>query len=135
MTTKFNLQKYGIETEDVYRNSSVPVLYELGLRLEKGTAISSVGALMTYSGEKTGRSPKDKRVVRHPDSENNIDWGKINIGLDEHTFMVNHERAIDYLNTCPRLFVVDAFAGWDPKYRIKVRIVCTRAYHALFMEN
>ncbi len=135
MTAAFNLKQYGIETETIYRNSSVPVLYELGLRLEKGTAISSVGALMTYSGEKTGRSPKDKRIVRHPDSENNIDWGEINMGLDEHTFMVNHERAMDYLNTCDHLFVVDAFAGWDPKYRLKIRIVCTRAYHALFMQN
>ena len=135
MTTKFNLKKYGIETEEVYRNSSVPVLYELGLRLEKGTAISDVGALLVYSGEKTGRSPKDKRIVRHPDSEDNIDWGPINMGLDEHTFMVNHERAIDYLNVCDHLYVVDAFAGWDPKYRLKVRIVCTRAYHALFMQN
>ncbi len=135
MSATFNLKKYGIETEKIYRNSSVPVLYELGLRLEKGTAISDVGALMTYSGVKTGRSPKDKRIVRHPDSEKNIDWGNINIGLDEHTYMVNHERALDYLNICDHLFVVDAYAGWDPKYRIKTRIVCTRAYHALFMQN
>ena len=42
---------------------------------------------------------------------------------------------MDFLNTRDRLFVVDAFAGWDEKYRIKVRIVCTRAYHALFMQN
>ncbi|MGB4958736.1 MAG: phosphoenolpyruvate carboxykinase (ATP), partial [Saprospiraceae bacterium] len=55
--------------------------------------------------------------------------------LDENTFNVNHERAIDYLNTRERLFVVDAFAGWDKNYQIKVRIVCTRAYHALFMQN
>ncbi|MGA9238373.1 phosphoenolpyruvate carboxykinase (ATP), partial [Robiginitalea sp.] len=116
-------------------NSSVPVLYEIGLRNEAGTAISDVGALMVYSGEKTGRSPKDKRIVRNPESEKNIDWGPINIGLDEHTYFVNRERAIDYLNICERLFVVDAFAGWDPKYRIKVRIVCTRAYHSLFMQN
>ncbi|WP_291871597.1 phosphoenolpyruvate carboxykinase (ATP) [Maribacter sp.] len=135
MATKFDLHQYGIETEKIYRNSSVPVLYELGLRLEKGTAISDVGALMTFSGEKTGRSPKDKRIVRHPDSEKNIDWGDINMGLDEHTFMVNHERALDYLNTREHLFVVDAYAGWDPNYRIKTRIVCTRAYHALFMQN
>ncbi|MEM7105162.1 MAG: phosphoenolpyruvate carboxykinase (ATP) [Bacteroidota bacterium] len=131
----FNLQKYGIDVEEIHRNSSVPKLYEIGLRREKGTAISDVGALLVYSGEKTGRSPKDKRIVRHPDSENHIDWGEINIELDEQTFMINHERALDYLNTCERLFVVDAFAGWDPKYRLKVRIICTRAYHALFMQN
>jgi len=131
----FNLSQYGIEVENIHRNSSVPVLYEIGLRKEPGTAISNVGALLVYSGEKTGRSPKDKRIVRNPESEKNIDWGPINIGLDEHTYFVNRERAIDYLNTCERLFVVDAFAGWDPKYRIKVRIVCTRAYHSLFMQN
>jgi phosphoenolpyruvate carboxykinase (ATP) len=131
----FNLSKYGISVEEIHRNSSIPMLYEIGLRSEAGTAISDVGALLVYSGEKTGRSPKDKRIVRHPDSENNIDWGDVNIGLDENTFFVNRERAIDYLNICERLFVVDAFAGWDPKYRIKVRIICTRAYHALFMQN
>ena len=132
---KFSLSQYGIDVEKIHRNSSVPVLYEIGLRNEAGTAISDVGALLVYSGEKTGRSPKDKRIVRNPESEKNIDWGPINIGLDEHTYFVNRERAIDYLNICERLFVVDAFAGWDPKYRIKVRIVCTRAYHSLFMQN
>jgi phosphoenolpyruvate carboxykinase (ATP) len=47
----------------------------------------------------------------------------------ENSFMVNRERAIDYLNTREKLFVFDGFAGWDPKYRIKIRIVCARAYH------
>lgn len=131
----FDLQQYGIEVTNIYRNSSVPKLYEIALSLENGTAVSDTGALLVYSGEKTGRSPKDKRIVRNPESADNIDWGPINIEMDEHTFMVNRERAIDYLNTRERLFVVDAFAGWDPKYQIKVRIVCTRAYHALFMHN
>ena len=131
----FDLTKYGIRVTDVHRNTPVPILYEIGLRKEAGTAISDTGALLVYSGEKTGRSPKDKRIVRNPQSEANIDWGPVNIGLDEHTYEVNHERAIDYLNICERLFVVDAFAGWDPKYRLKVRIICTRAYHALFMQN
>ena len=49
--------------------------------------------------------------------------------MTEHVFMVNRERAIDYLNTRRRLYVFDGFAGWDPKYRIKVRVVCARAYH------
>src|SRR4029434_7462789 len=44
-------------------------------------------------------------------------------------------RAKDYLNTRKRLYVVDAFAGWDPQYRVKVRVICTRPYHALFMHN
>lgn len=131
----FNLKQYGIDVETIYRNSSVPILYEIALRTEKGTSFSDVGALIAYSGEKTGRSPKDKRIVRNPESENNIDWGAVNIELDPHVFNINRERSIDYLNTRDKIFVVDAFAGWDPKYQIKIRIICTRAYHALFMQN
>ena len=59
----------------------------------------------------------------------------MNIPLDEHSWDINRNRAVDYLNTRPRLYVVDGFAGWDPKYRIKVRVVACRAYHALFMRN
>ena len=55
--------------------------------------------------------------------------------MDAHTFEINRERAIDYINTRENVYVVDAFAGWDPKYRIKVRVICCRAYHALFMHN
>lgn len=131
----FDLKQYGIDVTEILRNTSVPALYEIALRTEEGTAISDVGSLLVYSGEKTGRSPLDKRIVRHPDSESHIDWGDINIGLDQHIYDINRERAIDYLNTRKRIFVVDAFAGWDPNYRLKVRIICTRAYHALFMQN
>ncbi|SHN32182.1 phosphoenolpyruvate carboxykinase (ATP) [Cyclobacterium lianum] len=131
----FNLQAYGIEVSNLLRNSERAILYESALRLENGSAISDKGALMVYSGKKTGRSPRDKRVVRHPASEKNIDWGPVNFGMDEYTFMVNRERAIDYLNTREHLYVVDAFAGWDPRYRLKIRIICTKAYHALFMQN
>ena len=120
---EFSLNEYGINVEEILRNTSVPRLYEIALRKEKGTHISDAGALMVYSGKKTGRSPKDKRVVRHPESENNIDWGPINIELDEHIFNINRERAIDYLNTRERIFVVDAFAGWDPDYSRDVRVV------------
>ena len=48
---------------------------------------------------------------------------------------INRERAVDYLNTRNRIYVIDGYAGWDERYRIRVRIVCARAYHALFMRN
>lgn len=131
----FNLEKVGITQPKIYRNLSVPRLYEMALQNEKGSIISDKGALLVYSGEKTGRSPKDRRIVKHPDSENNIDWGNVNLPLDEHTFMINKVRAIDYINSRDIIYVFDGFAGWDSKYRIKVRVICTRAYHALFMNN
>jgi phosphoenolpyruvate carboxykinase (ATP) len=133
--TAFSLANYGITVKKIFRNASPGQLYELGLQNEPGTAISSTGALMAYSGEKTGRSPKDKRIVDDARSRDHVWWGDVNIKLDEHIFMVNRERAIDYLNTKSHLYVVDGFAGWDERYRFKVRIICSRAYHALFMWN
>ncbi|KAJ3010279.1 Protein kinase C-like 1 [Thoreauomyces humboldtii] len=119
----------------IIRNASVARLYEEALAYEKGTVLTASGALATDSGAKSGRSPKDKRIVEEESSKNNIWWGPVNVGMSENSFMVNRERAIDYLNTRERLYVFDGFAGWDPKYRIKVRVVCASAYHKLFMHN
>ncbi len=131
----FNLQAHGIHVRDVCRNLSPASLYEEAIRHEPETAISDTGALIAWSGEKTGRSPKDKRVVRESASENDVWWGPVNFPLEEHSFLVNRERAVDYINTCSRVYVVDGFAGWDPAQRIKVRVICSRPYHALFMHN
>ncbi|PWN87157.1 putative phosphoenolpyruvate carboxykinase [Acaromyces ingoldii] len=116
------------------RNAPVASLYEDAISKE-GAIISSNGALINFSGKKTGRSPKDKRIVYEETSKDDVWWGPVNIKMDEHTFEINRERAIDYLNTRDDIYVFDGFAGWDPKYRIKVRVICARAYHALFMHN
>ncbi|MCP4447781.1 MAG: phosphoenolpyruvate carboxykinase (ATP) [Myxococcales bacterium] len=135
MSEEFDLSPHGITVKNIVRNASPSRLYELALQNEKGTAITKTGAMVAMSGEKTGRSPNDKRIVHEPSSADDIWWGDVNIKLDSHTFNIGRERAIDYLNTNEQLFCVDAYAGWDPKYQIKVRIVCARAYHALFMHN
>lgn len=128
-------ETYGITVENILRNAPPARLYEEALKFEKGTAISEQGALMAYSGAKTGRIPKDKRVVRNPESQDNIWWGDINIPLEPEIWQINRQRAIDFLNTRERLYVFDGYAGWDDDYALKVRIVCARAYHALFMHN
>lgn len=133
--SQVDLHQYGISVEDVRRNLSPSVLYHEAFELEPDTVIAKSGALIAYSGSKTGRSPKDKRIVRQADSENDVWWGSVNMPIDESVFAVNRERAIDYLNTRQKLYVVDGFAGWDPQYRAKVRVVCTRPYHALFMHT
>ncbi|MCA9618053.1 MAG: phosphoenolpyruvate carboxykinase (ATP), partial [Myxococcales bacterium] len=133
--SKFSLKQHGIEVETIIRNAAPAALYELALRNERGSGITRTGALVAMSGEKTGRSPMDKRVVDEETTRDKIWWGPVNIKLDEHVFQINRERAVDYLNTKEFLYCVDAFAGWDPEHRIKVRIICARAYHALFMHN
>lgn len=135
MSSDFTLKQYGIERTNIIRNARPPVLYQYALAYEPEAAIADTGALMVRSGAKTGRSPADKRIVEHPNSKDDIWWGKINIPIDEHTFKINRERAIDYMNTLDRIYVVDGFGGWDLRERIKVRVICTRPYHALFMWN
>ncbi len=135
MADSFSLDPHGITVERVIRNASPAALYEAALRHERGSAISSTGALIALSGSKTGRSPADKRIVEEPGSSGDIWWGPVNIKLDEHVFNINRERAVDYLNTREFLYCVDGFGGWDPTHRIRVRVICARAYHALFMHN
>jgi phosphoenolpyruvate carboxykinase (ATP) len=131
----FSLEKQGISISEIHRNASPAFLYEAALRFEKGSTISSTGALIAYSGKKTGRSPTDKRVVDEPEVRDDVWWGNVNIKLDPHSFLVNRERAVDYLNTRDRLYVIDGYGGWDPRHQLKIRVVCARAYHALFMHN
>ncbi|CAJ1338094.1 unnamed protein product, partial [Effrenium voratum] len=129
------LHNLGIHTEWVQHNASPGTLYDEALRYEKGSAILSTGALAAFSGAKTGRSPVDKRVVYESTTSDDVWWGAVNIPLSENTFKINRERAIDYLNTRERLYVFDGFAGWDPEHRYKIRVITSRAYHALFMHN
>ncbi len=131
----FSLESQGLTVSRLLRNASPAVLYEEALRYEPGTALASSGALIAFSGEKTGRSPADKRIVSEEESRNDVWWGSVNTELSEHSFLTSRARAIDYLNTRERLYVVDGFTGWDPAYRLRVRVVCARAYHALFMHN
>jgi phosphoenolpyruvate carboxykinase (ATP) len=119
----------------VHRNLPPSVLYEHAIRYEKDASIAENGALVAYSGVKTGRSPKDKRIVRNPASERDVWWGTVNAPLDPEAYAILRERARDYLNICEQLYCFDGFAGWDPKYRIKIRVICSRPYHALFMHT
>ena len=119
----------------VNRNLAPAKLYQESLLHDQDAAISSAGSLIAFSGEKTGRSPGDKRVVQNPESTDNIWWGNINIPFTQDSHDKNKSVAIDFLNKAEQLYVMDGFAGWDPEYRIKVRVITTRPYHALFMNN
>src|ERR1700758_59198 len=133
MTAPFNLKDHGITVAEIHRNLPPSALYEHAIRYEKDASIAENGALVAYSGAKTGRSPKDTRVVKHPDSEANVWWGTVNIPITPQSFAINRERARDYLNICDRIYCFDGLAGWD--HPVKVRVICSRPYHALFMHT
>jgi phosphoenolpyruvate carboxykinase (ATP) len=77
MSSPFNLHIHGIQLETIVRNASPATLYEEAIKYEKQSGISRTGALIVSSGKKTGRSPNDKRVVKGPESEQDIWWGQI----------------------------------------------------------
>ncbi|RAL40604.1 hypothetical protein DM860_006674 [Cuscuta australis] len=132
----FNTSDSALKFTHILYNLSPAELYEQALKYEKGSFLTASGALATLSGAKTGRSPRDKRVVKD-EATGDLWWGKgsPNIEMDEHTFLVNRERAVDYLCSLEKVFVNDQFLNWDLNNRIKVRIVSARAYHSLFMHN
>jgi len=126
---------FGIKKQRIHYNLTPAEYYEYCLK-ESGTSVTSTGALSAISGIKTGRSPKDKRIVLD-NTTKDIWWDSHspNIKMDSKTFLINRETAICYLNNQDDIFIFDGYAGWDPEHRIKVRIVAERAYHALFMHN
>ncbi|GBE61210.1 phosphoenolpyruvate carboxykinase [Babesia ovata] len=129
------INEYGIKVPTLWRNASAAVLTHHALLYEANTVLNTTGAVCCKSGEKTGRSPADKRTVMDEVSKDNVWWGKVNIELSELAYAINRERAIDYINLQQRVYITDAYAGWDAEHRIRVRVISTRAYHALFMKN
>ena len=117
----------------VHWNLSPAVLYEEALR--RGEAVlAAEGPLVARTGQHTGRSPNDKFVVREPSSERHIEWGSVNKPLDEAKFQALHRDMMAYVQD-KELFVLDAWAGSDPNYRLPIRVVTEYAWHSLFARN
>ena len=135
-TKTLDLSAHGITVTNITRNPPPAVLYEhaLGGR-DPESRITDTGALVAFSHAKTGRSPNDKHVVRDPDTEADVWWGPVNFPIESSSFEQNRARVREFLNSLDHLYVIDGFAGWDPAYRLNVRIICSRPYHALFMHN
>jgi phosphoenolpyruvate carboxykinase (ATP) len=117
----------------VHWNPTTALLYTHALQRGEG-ALAEGGPLVVDTGRFTGRSPKDKFVVREPVSEERIWWGTVNQPLSEEHFEGLREKVVAHLDG-QELYVVDAFAGSDPAHRIAVRVVTGRAYHALFAKT
>ena len=81
MSDDFSLEYLGIENRNISRNLSRAKLYQDAILYDEGAAISNLGGLMLRSGEKTGRSPRDKRVVETDGLTDDVWWGKVNIKL------------------------------------------------------
>ncbi len=114
----------------VHANRPAAELVELALARHEG-GLTARGALVAYTGSRTGRSPQDRYVVREPATEGQIAWGTVNRPIDPAAFDRLYARATAYLQGRP-LFVNDLYACADPAYRLNVRVIAEKAWHALF---
>jgi len=118
---------------NVHRNLHPAQLVEAALR--RGEAeLGARGSLAADTGKRTGRSPKDKFVVRDAITENTIDWGAVNLPISPDIFDALYERVLEYLSD-KELFVQDLFCGADPKYRLPVQVINEYAWHNLFVRQ
>ncbi|AGA30674.1 phosphoenolpyruvate carboxykinase (ATP) [Singulisphaera acidiphila] len=111
-------------------NASQAVLAEHALSRGEGE-LSDQGALVFKTGKYTGRSPKDKFIVREPSSESEVDWGEVNFPFEPDRFDALHRRVLEHFEG-REVWIQDSFGGTDPTHRLPIRVICERAYHALF---
>lgn len=117
----------------LHANLTAPALVAHSLRKSEGK-LSADGAIIVRTGIHTGRSVGDKFVVDEPSTTANIWWGKVNQRLPQPKFAALKTRVQAYLQG-RELFTQDLYAGADPANRIRVRLVTTGAWQALFARN
>ncbi len=129
-----DLEQQGItNVHSILWNLPAASLYEEAIRRGEGL-IARSGPLVVRTGQYTGRSPKDKFVVREPRSEGNVSWGPVNQPFAADRFLALHERMVDYIQNSD-VFVQDLFVGADPAHRLSVRVITESAWASLFARN
>ena len=117
----------------VQANQTASSLVAVALRRNEGR-LSIDGAFMVETGVHTGRSVQDKFVIDEPSVTADIWWGKVNQRMSVERFNAVKGRVQAYLQG-QDLFTQDLYAGADPDHRVRVRLVTTQAWVALFARN
>ena len=130
----YGIEKYGIiGPKAVYRNLTPAALTEAALRRGEGS-LSKTGALVVTTGKYTGRSPNDKFIVDTEGVHNEIAWGKVNKPISREKFDAIKGKVAAYLQG-REVFIFDGYAGADPKYTKKFRIINELASQNLFIHQ
>src|SRR5579883_154030 len=127
------LHDHGVSHSKIKFNLSADELYAEALSRGEGR-LASNEALVVSTGKFTGRSPKDKFIVRHPSSENHVWWGTVNRDISEANFEKLYAKMTAAMNE-KELYVADLFAGADPAHRLNVRVINEYAWHNLFCQD
>ena len=120
-----------LSPERVQTNLPAAVLIEHALAAGEGT-LAANGALTCMTGDRTGRSPKDKFLEDVPAISSKIWWGKVNMKLTPAGFDIAAKIAVDHLNSRSKLYAFEGYAGADPAHRLGVQVITEQAWHSLF---
>ena len=127
--------------EEIGLHSTQPVHYQLSpndliaqtVQCKEGV-LNDTGALLINTGEFTGRSPKDKFIVKDNLTANVVHWNDFNIPIEPKYFDQMHEKLVNYLNT-KEIWVRDSYACADPIYRLNIRVINENPWSNLFAYN
>jgi phosphoenolpyruvate carboxykinase (ATP) len=134
-TLSYPLEKQGFATSaTIHANLGTAPLVEQALLRGEGR-LTKDGALLVDTGRFTGRSVKDKFVVRDSVTESTINWGPINQPMTPEHWANLKADFLSALQDKDELFVADLFGGSQPEYRVNVRVVTQMAWHSLFVRT
>ncbi|NIR43305.1 MAG: phosphoenolpyruvate carboxykinase (ATP) [Gemmatimonadetes bacterium] len=129
-----SLNRLGIRNVNtVWWNLNTPTLYEHALQRHEAL-LAQNGPLVVRTGQYTGRSPKDKYVVREPSTEDTIWWGPVNQEFDEKRYQALRARLCAYLQG-KDLYVEDCYVGAELETQLPIRVITESAWHKLFARN
>jgi phosphoenolpyruvate carboxykinase (ATP) len=104
------------------------------LRLGEGI-LSNTGALVIKTGEFTGRSPKDRFIVKDEITTDTVNWNEFNLPLSENHFDIIFRKITDHLNRRPEIWIRDVYASADKRYRLNIRMINDQPWNNLFAYN
>ncbi len=129
------LAAQGISTSaEVHWNPITAPLIEMALARGEGI-LAKDGPLVVETGAHTGRSAKDKFIVRDAETEDTIWWGKTNKGMTPEHFAALKSDFMAAVGAKETLFVQDLFGGSQPQHRVNVRVITEFAWHSLFVRT
>lgn len=132
-SSSFDLHSIGLNVGTIHWNLSNDQLTAQTLELGQGK-LNDKGALCVNTGRFTGRSPKDKFVVKDSLTENSVDWGDINIAISKEVFDHLYQKMTAYLEG-REVWARNCYAGADPAYRLRVSVINTTPWANLFCSN
>jgi len=127
------LKSLGLQNFTAHYNLSPEELTEISIKEGHGI-IADSGALAVNTGEFTGRSPKDRFIVKDGVTEESVDWGDVNIPISSEDYSVLFTKIVTYLEG-KEFYVRDGMAGADPSNQMNVRFINELPWQNAFVHN